>query len=199
MRRRRASSNGAVASAQLGRREVDVQPRRFGARVAGEEGDVVQVYAAALEDGAALMAQGVRGQLGHTQLRAHLLDYVIERAKAHGLPRIAVRLGHEEWPRPLAAERVDDVPAIQLDVAPEHELNDGRERHRARPPALGGLGAHGDEAARPVDVVEPERDQLLAPQGTVVGEQDHRRVAPGLMGERVADDTLPHLIRRRPR
>jgi hypothetical protein len=86
------------------------------------------------------------------------------------------------------------VGAHRLDVVLQEPLGGGRDGHAPGSAALGRLGADVDEAGRPVDVVEPEAEELLAAEGGVVGQQDQRPVARRLAGEQVGDEGAPLVV-----
>lgn len=130
---------------------------------------------------------------------AQAVDDVVEGARSQRFTRIAERLAEEERSGRSTTEPVEQVGPHGLDVVAEEAFGRGRHRDVSGPPALGVLGPNVDETRRPIDVIEPQAEQLLAAQGGVVGEEDERLVAQRFVAEEVGQQGAPFVIGRDPR
>ena len=72
---------------------------------------------------------------------------------------------------------------------------DGRVRHHALAPALGGLGSHAQQPVSGIEIVGAQAAQLLAPQSRVVAEGEHGAVADRFAPGRLQDGAPVRLIR----
>ena len=158
----------------------------------GEGCDGVQLPAHAGEIGQAEMPRRMRGELRDTGGERDPAHNLRPRPQAERLGPVASGLREEQ----RAAAAADGGTVIQ--VGGEQHARRGRVGHRASPPGLGRLGPDPDHAVSRVEVVGAKRAQLLAPQGSVIGESEHEAVADRLVTED-GEHVEPLLLGRDPR
>jgi len=93
--------------------------------VSGEQGDIFQRDASSFERRQSLVAEGMWMQLRKLERGSQCFNHVVEGAGHKRSARITRRLGDEQRPRFVEGERVDQSPAVVIQVVVQYALADG--------------------------------------------------------------------------
>ena len=110
---------------QLDRCQVEIQPGCFRRDVSSEQGDIFQRDAGSFERRQSLVAEGMRVQLWKLERDSQRFNHVVEGARHKRTAWITRRLGNEQRPRFVEGERVDQSPALVIQVVIQYALANG--------------------------------------------------------------------------
>src|SRR5258708_32468445 len=116
---------------------MDVQTSRVCALVTGNQSNVLQAHPSAFQDGAALVAKGMRGECWEADLLSYPLNDLVKGGSGERTTWVTCRFRQENWTEILAIVSSDERRAISFQVAAK-EVGDRRRNHNGpHAPPLG--------------------------------------------------------------
>src|SRR5258708_2059313 len=140
--------------AEFCRCQMDVQTSRVCALVTGNQSNVLQARPSAFQDGAALVAKGMRGECWEADLLSYPLNDLVKGGSGERTTWVTCRFRQENWTEILAIVSSDERTAISFQVAAQEVEDRRRNRHVPHAPPFGRFRADRHDPVCPIEVID---------------------------------------------
>src|SRR6266540_4130768 len=133
---------------------MKIDLRSSNALVTRVQSNILQINATSLENGAAKMSKGMRGQFWQSDPHPYLFNHIVEGAKRDGTASITIGLRQKERTIFLASKSCQDARSFIPEIAFEQFSGPVGKHDSALVPRFRGFRPDGHPSSCPVNIIQ---------------------------------------------